>query len=947
MSGSNWNIWDLHFHSPFSVLNNQFGNPNSDETWEKYISEIETKAKDGGIVAIGLTDYFSIEGYKKVIEYQKKGRLENIVFLPNIEFRVDSIIYREKEKIDSNGRRLNLHVLFSPDIAAKDIEEDFLQNLDFVYEDDPYEDAYKKKLTKRNLESFGKKLKEDQKEFRKHSDHYVGCMNVIVSAEQIKDMLLKRFKGNYIIVLDSQDLSLLDWAGQHHAKRKQLIQMSHAIFSSNKRDREFLLGQTHESIEAYIKEFIYTKPCLWGCDAHEYGERFLAPATNDEIRYCWIKAEPTWEGLMQTLYEPEERIKIQEKNPETSKSIYTLTSFENANTKINDHLELAETKQSLNPNLITIIGGRGAGKTALLDLISTTFREGKKLSEIETSFFYRLYANNENNAPIKTKVSFASGDEFEKLVGEDEQTFDRANIIYLTQNHFDEYSSNPDKLLDHIVDLVFERFSDKRREYQSLLGRIDTHSSEIQNFNLSIQHLIQEISTKDILQERLKNKEGENEDLDEKIKRVSADVEVKDEKVEESTGKIGDLRRQELLLDGLTLKLDDLQEETVNFEEYYSNQAKSLTEGLTTIFGADYPGLFDSELDDLKTLKNKISLNNPNIEGKKKDIAKQIAELETIIDTFKGENKILAELQQSKIIVLEELDDIKLSLDQIREKEEKIQLLENRRQESVLLSVEAVILARQFLQDMINIFEEGKNSILNNLDFEATVDIEVENLVSNLNDKLNSRSISENSIRGKIKPVMDELVNIANETVQDPELNLKEELKNWCNSKFFPVSKELIEKRKKSTSYSEYFNTILENILSVGISIKFNEKDLNKLSMGQRAIVLLKILLALDDKPLLIDQPEEHLDNRYVYSELTPAIRQAKKSRQIIIATHNANLVVNTDAEQIIISESINGKISYISTTLEDKSKRETITNILEGGEEAFSKREDRYGKRF
>lgn len=445
----------------------------------------------------------------------------------------------------------------------------------------------------------------------------------------------------------------------------------------------------------------------------------------------------------------------------------------------------------------------------------------------------------------------------------------------------------------------------------------------------------------------MKNIEGENKDLDEKIKHVSVHVKVKDEKVEESTGKIGELRRQELLLDGLTTQFEELLVGTETFEEYYLNQAKKLNEGLSITFGTDYTGLLNPEIKDLKEVKDNIRQNKPTIEAKKNDNAKQIAGLEKIIDTFKGESKILAELQQSKIIMLEELDEIKLSLEKIHEKEEKIELLQHKRQESLLLSVEAVILARKFLQDMIILFEEGKNSILNNLDFEATVDIEIESLINNLNDKLNSRSISENTIREKIKPVMEELADIANEKIQDPEPELKEKLKIWFATKFFTIANEFFEKRKKSTSYSEYFNTILENILSVGVSIKFNRNDLNKLSMGQRSIVLLKILLALDDKPLLIDQPEEHLDNRYVYSELTPAIRQAKESRQIIIATHNANLVVNTDAEQIIISECTDGIISYLSTTLEDKSKREIITNILEGGDEAFSKREDRYGKRF
>ena len=110
---------------------------------------------------------------------------------------------------------------------------------------------------------------------------------------------------------------------------------------------------------------------------------------------------------------------------------------------------------------------------------------------------------------------------------------------------------------------------------------------------------------------------------------------------------------------------------------------------------------------------------------------------------------------------------------------------------------------------------------------------------------------------------------------------------------------------------------------------------------------MLKILLGLDDKPLLIDQPDEHLDNRYIYDELTPAFRSAKSRRQIIIATHNANLVVNTDAEQIILAECSEGTLSYQVGTLEDLAVRESIKAILEGGDQAFKKREEKYGYRF
>ncbi len=117
--------------------------------------------------------------------------------------------------------------------------------------------------------------------------------------------------------------------------------------------------------------------------------------------------------------------------------------------------------------------------------------------------------------------------------------------------------------------------------------------------------------------------------------------------------------------------------------------------------------------------------------------------------------------------------------------------------------------------------------------------------------------------------------------------------------------------------------------------------------MGQRAIVLLKIILSYDDKPLLIDQPEEDLDNSYIFSQLVEAFKEAKKKRQIIIATHNANLVVNTDAEQIIVAKYIENTITYTAGTLENPGTRFDVKDILEGGEKAFKKREEKYGFKF
>ncbi len=148
---------------------------------------------------------------------------------------------------------------------------------------------------------------------------------------------------------------------------------------------------------------------------------------------------------------------------------------------------------------------------------------------------------------------------------------------------------------------------------------------------------------------------------------------------------------------------------------------------------------------------------------------------------------------------------------------------------------------------------------------------------------------------------------------------------------------------KKARTSSDIYNWLFNDYFVLNTDIYFNDKYMENLSMRQKGTVLLKIFLAEGDYPLFIDQPEENLDNKFVYEPLVNAFREAKKKRQIIIATHNANLVVNTDAEQVIVADYLDKEISYRSGSIEDPMIRDDITALLEGGEEAFRKREMRY----
>jgi hypothetical protein len=136
--------------------------------------------------------------------------------------------------------------------------------------------------------------------------------------------------------------------------------------------------------------------------------------------------------------------------------------------------------------------------------------------------------------------------------------------------------------------------------------------------------------------------------------------------------------------------------------------------------------------------------------------------------------------------------------------------------------------------------------------------------------------------------------------------------------------------------------------ISIRYEISYDGVDIRKLSPGTRGIVLLLLYLALDDsddRPLIIDQPEENLDPKSVFDELVALFVAAKAKRQVIIVTHNANLVINTDADQIIVAEAgphpSGGlpPISYVAGGLENASIRKAVCDILEGGEAAFRER--------
>ncbi len=134
---------------------------------------------------------------------------------------------------------------------------------------------------------------------------------------------------------------------------------------------------------------------------------------------------------------------------------------------------------------------------------------------------------------------------------------------------------------------------------------------------------------------------------------------------------------------------------------------------------------------------------------------------------------------------------------------------------------------------------------------------------------------------------------------------------------------------------------IIELNVSTGANPNF--KDASELSRGQKCTALLPILLARRDGPLLIDQPEDNLDNHFIYETVVESILRLKSRRQMIFITHNANIPVLGEAELVVVmnSDGIRGFVEKAGTV--DECRNEII-DLLEGGEEAFELRRKRYG---
>lgn len=930
IKGSEWRKWDLHVHTPASGMANEYGSD-----WDLYVKTLFSLAMERNVAAIGITDYFTIEGYEKIkhdyLENHAKllelfgtecaiAKVKSILLLPNIEFRLNQIV-------DSN--RVNYHVIFSNEVSIQDIKENFLHEIDFVYEIDPFSKDYTRKLTRHNIECLGQKLKDEQSTF-KGNNFEIGCQTAVVSDEQIRKILNSHgdmFRNKYLIAVPvDEDLSKVSWKGQGHQVRKLLCQQSNLFFASNLSTIDFGLGKKHDSKDDFLKEFKTLKACVIGSDAHsieQLKEKFGLhwEKGGQTSKTTWIKADTTFEGLRQILCEPETRVKIQEMSPDNKADYQVIDSV------ILNNNKFWQQKIGFNSCMNTIIGGRSTGKSLLLQCIAKKVDPSIKI-------------DNENR-----QVFIDSHLDDITVIWKDGVENSSRELMYFPQNYMIRLAENKEEL-DKLIEGII-RDKDEHHKLDGYKAFCNQNRIEISNhvnqFFLELSQL-RSLSSEAKELGDIKGVQAEINKLSDKINSIKNNSSITSKELEYYNSLITKISGNLSAIQNVDRDLAVLNQLSVGnlFNAYYNNEFSSLSQ-------LEYDKLFR----ELKTIKEetvskwqeKIQEAKHRILLNKEALVKENTNTQSSAIYKKGQeyslkNKEYSQLQSALKNEKDKLARISDFTDKISKKKDEIK--------KVFQEIERLhLLYHSKMQELIRLlqFADSRVSIipLCRLKKKELSDFfeERHNLRGNeRRDYINNFLVKYE--QGKIEEVT------------------KQYIRDTINGK--------IDYKNSYMPNNVTIELMATNWFDVTYEIKYEEDKFEDMSQGKKSFVILNLLLDFSNKkcPILLDQPEDSLDNRAIYNELVQYLRNKKEERQLIIVTHNANVVVSADSENVIVANQNGIKNKNSNSTrfqykngalenssirdsanqaiLESRGIREHVCDILEGGEDAFREREMKYG---
>lgn len=977
-SGSHWLRWDPHFHAPGTALNDQFGKGEAD--FDNYLKKIELSVPV--IRAVGITDYYLLDTYERVRRAKTDdGRLANVdLVFPNVELRLDFGLPK--------GGWINAHLLVCPE-DPEHIKEtkNLLAQLSFRANGTLYN------CTREGLVRLGQAVND---KLEGDAAVAMGATQFKVDFKQLQDVYrdlkwASKDRNILIAIAGSKTDGTSGLQGEGEGLvRQEVERFAHIIFASSPAQRDFWLGRKGLSPKIIRERYGDLKPCLHGSDAHET-EKVGEP---DGDRYSWIKGEATFDAIRQAVIDPSGRAYVGISPP-----------MQAPPSRVISHVELvnapwaAKPNIELNPGLVTIIGARGSGKTALVDAIAAGCDAAAE-HLTEASFIQRAKPLLDDAI---VKLTWGSGEEAERELLDYEYDPDLEGRYpcarYLSQKFVEKLCSADgmtDELMEEIERVIFDAQPDKDGclDFRELLDlRASRYRAARDRDAQAVVNLSDAISLEREKKGQIVPLKGK---IDQKEKLVKG---FEDDRKKLVTNKATEARANALTLVINAIEkvnrninffvaqkeaLLRLQDEVDGFRAYTAPENLRDTKAsyaAARLADTDWDAFLQKYSGDVDTaLKAKV--DNASKQGdawrgtpparltdKNKSYLAEGADptkstlaileverdrLQALIDIDEDARRKLVNLTQRIATENTELEAARTALREAEGWSERSKDYDKSRRQAYIRVFQSVIAEENVLNQLYKPLMdrlEGSEGTLEKLSFTAARHADVGQWATEGEKLFDLRKAGDFKGKGSIKAWAETNMRTAWETgdataIEQALQHFADEWQDELISVANVPKLDVVIYRGWLRRFAKWLYSTDHIQLRYGV--EYEGTDITKLSPGTRGIVLLLLYLALDDaddRPLIIDQPEENLDPKSIFDELVHLFIAAKSKRQVVMVTHNANLVVNTDADQIIIATAgthTPGQlppISYKSGGLDEEHIRKLVCDILEGGEEAFKQR--------
>ena len=983
--GSMWRRWDPHVHLPGTLKNDQFG----ETTVEEALEDLAQATPE--IEAVGITDYFTTRSFRRAYAAWQAGFGESIKFLfPNVELRLDIPT--------TKGSAVNLHLLCAPDQV--DQLDALLGGLEFTFQDRTYrgDDV--------GLIALGKAFRGDPglnaDAARKEG---AGQFKVNVEALRNKCQADSWAREHLLIAVagSSTDGSsgVRDDDGGFVARRQTIERLANIVFSANPQQIRFWTGRGADSPEVLAKKYGGLKPCMHGSDAHKRD----ALGRPDGDRFTWAKGDPTFDTLRMTCLAPETRVYIGPASPASGTGPGRITSV-----AADGGDWFADGEVPINTGLVAIIGARGSGKTALADLIAAAAQSDQPFSN-EASFVHRAGGL---LSDITATVSWSEGDDTHRRLARGFGGDDGARPVrYLSQQFVEQLCASDgvsDELLTEIERVIFDAWPvDERQGASDFRDLLDVRLASARIREASeldtIESIGEAITDKRVLKQGLPAKR------DEVLRQQQAENALATQIVAltaQSKGISGPrhglvsavLARRQDELQAVDRRLTDLRSLTdaakLAADTRFPQLARTLQDqhrhvNLTEDQWAAFQPQFSGDVNVILTTaraaveaqrqqilgtatapsppdgsahpilpSNLDALDEAQLEARTvTQLRAEQARLQQLVGLDSQRAASLTKLQSQVAETRAKLARLQTEITEAEKADAQIGTLVEERVNhyeayfSALLEEEQQLLELyQPLQAILSSY--GRSVAKLRLSIKRRVDVDA--WVEQGEQLVDLRRDGPFRGAGQLEKIVRNRLLAAWQTGSSAEA--ARAIKDFSQEYSDGIRRQSTVRRVDERAYREWERGVarwLYKLDHIGIaySLEYDGIDVERLSPGTRGIVLLLLYLAVDQAesdPLIIDQPEENLDPESVYTELVSLFRSASDRRQIIMVTHNANLVVNTDVDQVIVAhcdQLEKGKLPrlrYEAGGLEDPVIRTAVCKVLEGGADAFRQRARRLG---